>query len=225
MNFDIDHVDPKWKEGQDYQLVCGLDVPQNFCEREERENQSKSNRFLPWRVARDELGAVPLNPGDLCQFLDPDTNEWVLEKFLGDWWFEKTWKTCGPYLGFKISAEQNPNLHKEVMAKILKENPNHQKETFAKLLEKNPNHQSEAGKIGGARIHEQKDENGKSLRAQELGRMGCPKKKGLVSKRNWSEKWMDPEHPELGFHPACILTRKQKKLNLPWGKEHRVRVE
>jgi hypothetical protein len=45
--------------------------------------------------------------------------------------------------------EKHPTLHKEVMARILKNNPNHQKEAFAKLLEKNPNHQSEAGRIGG----------------------------------------------------------------------------
>jgi hypothetical protein len=247
MNFDIDHVDPKWKKGQDYQLVCGLDVPQNFYEREERENQSKSNRFLPWRAAQDELGSVPLNRGDLCQFLDPDANEWVLEEFLGDWWFEKTWKTCGPYLGLKFSAELNPNLHKEVMAKIIKGNPNHQKEAFAKLLEKNPNHQSEAGKIGGAVIHEQKDEAGKSIRAQQLGKMGCREKKRRASKERYARgeglasmtfeeksncskraigrKYVDPLHPELGVHSAPTLALKQKAKGYPHDPETRIRAE
>ena len=29
----IDHVDPKWAEGREYQLVCGLDVVYNMAER------------------------------------------------------------------------------------------------------------------------------------------------------------------------------------------------
>jgi len=45
--------------------------------------------FLPWRNCHDEFGTDPVEQGDLCLFLDPDTNEWVLEEFLGSWWFEK----------------------------------------------------------------------------------------------------------------------------------------
>jgi hypothetical protein len=247
MNFDIDHIDPKWKEGQDYQLVCGLDVPQNFCEREERENKSKSNRFLPWRVAQDELGSVPLNSGDLCQFLDPDTNEWVLMEFLGDWWFEETWETCGPYFGLKNARENNPDLSKQTFERILRDNPNHQKEAFAKLLEKNPNHQSEAGSKGGKKLHEEKDESGKSVRAQQLGRMGCKKKKGKAAKeryeqgvgiaamtsqersehssRTQKQRYMDPAHPELGVHSAPTLALVQKSKGYPHQKENRVRVK
>jgi len=247
MKFEIDHIDPTWKEGQDYQLICGLDVPQNFCEREERENQSKSNRFLPWRVARDELGSVPLNPGDLCQFLDPDTNEWVLREFLGEWWFEKTWKTCGPYYGLKNARENNPDLSKQTFEKILLNNPAHQKEAFAKLLEKNPNHQSEAGKIGGKKIHEEKDETGKSIRAQQLGKMGCREKKRQSSKERYARgegfasmtfeekskrskraigrRYTDPLHPELGTHSAPTLALRQKAKGYPHGPETRVRVE
>ena len=45
--------------------------------------------------------------------------------------------------------EKHPNLHTEVVARILKNNPNHQREAFAKLLEKDPKHQSEAGRNGG----------------------------------------------------------------------------
>ena len=88
---DLDHIDPRWKEGRDYQLVCGFEVCElNICEREKVLNVQKSNYFLPWRVSVDELGSVPVLQGDLCQFLDPDTNEWVLEEFLGKWWFEKS---------------------------------------------------------------------------------------------------------------------------------------
>ncbi len=97
---DIDHIDPRWEEGRDYQLVCGFGKdPKNLREEDSGRNQSKSNRFLPWRWCREELGVVPEEPGDLALFLDPDTNEWVLEEFMGEWWYEKTWKTCGPYFG------------------------------------------------------------------------------------------------------------------------------
>lgn len=86
---EIDHIDPKWEEGRDYQKVCGLNVVHNLCERETSLNSSKNNRFLPWRNCRDEIGVDPVEQGDLCLFLDPDTNEWVLEEFLGRWWNEK----------------------------------------------------------------------------------------------------------------------------------------
>lgn len=92
---EIDHIDPRWKEGRDYQLVCGLDCPLNYREEEWIQNTVKSNRFLPWRWSRTELGVVPEEPGDLALFLDPDTNEWILEEFLGSWWFEKTKHTFG----------------------------------------------------------------------------------------------------------------------------------
>lgn len=97
---DIDHIDPRWEEGREYQKVCGFEKdPKNLREEDSSRNQSKSNRFLPWRWTRDDIGVVPEEPGDLALFLDPDTDEWVLEEFMGEWWFEKTWRTCGPYFG------------------------------------------------------------------------------------------------------------------------------
>jgi hypothetical protein len=92
---EIDHIDPRWVEGRDYQLVCGLDVKLNYREDSNSNNSKKSNRFLPWRVADSEIGLVPSEPGDLCLFLDPTTNQWVLEEFLGSWWFESTRSLCG----------------------------------------------------------------------------------------------------------------------------------
>ena len=91
----IDHIDPKWSEGRDYQLVCGLNNVHNMCERDSLLNMSKANRFLPWRNCHDEIGSDPVDPGDLCLFLDPDTHEWVLEEFMGDWWYEKTRRFAG----------------------------------------------------------------------------------------------------------------------------------
>lgn len=91
----IDHIDPSWAEGRDYMLVCGLDVVYNMCERDPYLNRSKSNRFLPWRNSHDEIGTDPVEQGDLCLFLDPDTNEWVLEEFMGTWWVEKSGRYAG----------------------------------------------------------------------------------------------------------------------------------
>jgi hypothetical protein len=106
MQIHIDHIDPRWEEGRDYQLVCGLDSALNFCERDPDFNVSKNNRFLPWRVAEDEIGTIPVNQGDICQFLDLKTGEWVLEEFLGSWWFEQTKELCGTYLGGKATPRQ-----------------------------------------------------------------------------------------------------------------------
>jgi hypothetical protein len=39
------------------------------------------------------------------------------------------------------------------------------------------------------------------------------------------QKWMDPDHPEIGHHNSGVLVRKQKALGYPHGKENRVRIE
>lgn len=98
-SYDWDHIDPDYPEGCDrpYQMVCGFTNEFNLIERDRSLNSSKSNRFLPWRVAQRELGSVPVNPGDLCQFLNRATGEWVLEEFMGDWWFEQTRDLCGEH--------------------------------------------------------------------------------------------------------------------------------
>ena len=96
---DIDHIDPSWKKGRKYQLICGLDTSLNFAERDTKLNIQKSNRFLPWRVTVGEIGSIPENPGDWCLFLDPDTLEWTLQEFMGEWWMSKTKRTCGPSAG------------------------------------------------------------------------------------------------------------------------------
>ena len=98
---EIDHIDPKWKEGRDYQLVCGFEKdPRNLREVSRSENAWKNNKFLPWRWIRDELGEVPCEPGDLAFFLvgadiETDTpGEWVLMEFLSEGWSEAARKTC-----------------------------------------------------------------------------------------------------------------------------------
>lgn len=49
----------------------------------------------------------------------------------------------------------------------------------------------------------------------------------LVSRtlaKNWRQKWMDPDHPELGITTSGALAMKQKAKGYPHGKENRVRV-
>lgn len=109
--YEWDHIDPRWEKGRDYQLVCGLENYHNFCERGRVLNVQKSNRFLPWRVAEGEIGQVPVNPGDLCLFLDRSTGEWILEEFMGEWWFEQTKQFTGNYQGAIMQVEQKIGMH------------------------------------------------------------------------------------------------------------------
>jgi hypothetical protein len=102
---DYDHIDPRWLKGRDYQLVCGFDENCNRAWIDTYENKSKSNRFLPWSVSSDSLGVAPQVKGDLCLFLDPETEEWVLEEFLGEWWFTKTKSNCGPAKGGQTNVK------------------------------------------------------------------------------------------------------------------------
>ena len=120
--YEWDHIDPRWDESRDYQLTCGLENYHNFTERERNLNTQKSNRFLPWRVADGEIGQVPINPGDLCQFLDRATGEWVLEEFMGEWWFEQTKHLTGNYKGAIMQVKQQVGMHSPSYAEARKEN-------------------------------------------------------------------------------------------------------
>lgn len=104
---EVDHIDPRWDESREYQLVCGLENDYNYCERHNTLNIQKSNRFLPWRVAKGEVGDEPIESGDLCQFLNRETGDWVLEEFLGEWWFEQTKNLCGNSKGGRVQYEQS----------------------------------------------------------------------------------------------------------------------
>jgi hypothetical protein len=131
---DIDHIDPRWEEGRDYQLVCGFEKdPKNLREEDWKKNTAKSNRFLPWRWCRDEIGVVPEEPGDLALFLvgadiEKDIpGEWVLMEFLSEEWFEASKRTCSRshrkvpvnvealVEGQRKFRENNPERYKEVI--------------------------------------------------------------------------------------------------------------
>jgi hypothetical protein len=90
-----DHLDPVWKEGRDYQLVCGLNLTCNLRQEVVGANSRKSNRFTPWRTFG--VCPPPEEPGDLCWFLNLETEEWEFISWLGDRWFQLTRKTCSEY--------------------------------------------------------------------------------------------------------------------------------
>jgi hypothetical protein len=107
----LDHIDPCWEEGRDYQLVCGLDCDRNYRELTSRKNVMKSNRFLPWRYCADEIGQKPCETGDWVQFLvgfdiEKDIpGEWVLMEFESPEWFETTTKFSACVRGGKTSGK------------------------------------------------------------------------------------------------------------------------
>lgn len=220
MKFEIDHIDPTWKKGREYQLVCGLNLSINFCERTEKENRRKSNRFLPWRVAENELGGVPVNFGDFCQFLDPDTSQWVLEEFMGDWWHEKTRELCGQHSGGVTNVESGH------------------------LKRISPLGASKGGTINGKRMFEESRGMFKPGTVTREMRVKAGKRAAEVTKETntgvygipvevkrengvmtMAYRYEDPDHPELGQKAAPILVRMQKSRGYPHQPSNRVRVE
>jgi hypothetical protein len=87
-------------------------------------------------------------------------------------------------------------------------------------------------KTVGKKSHEKKSENGKSAHATRVGNItyslgkGChaPEHKGKGAKVTNSQKWIDPDHPELGERSAPTLAYMQKRRGYPHGKENRVQV-
>ena len=92
----VDHREPIWREGRDYQLVCGFETePLNQRIISVGENSRKSNRFVPWRIDSDSI--PPNEKGDLAWFLNMTTLEWEFIEWLGERWFELTKQHCGGY--------------------------------------------------------------------------------------------------------------------------------
>jgi hypothetical protein len=69
----------------------------------------------------------------------------------------------------------------------------------------------------GAILHKQKTEDGKSKNAVLGG--------SIAGKISTAQRYMDPDHPELGEHSAPVIARKQKARGYPSGPETRVRVK
>lgn len=127
-------------------------------------------------------------------------------------------RKSGPKVG-KLTHERYPEKMKENGSK-----------TIALLIERNPNHQSEAGKKGGkAGSREKKKVGGLKCKERGLGMFSIPpEKRSEMSRLNMKkliqQKWVDPDHPELGAHSAGTLVIMQKRRSFPHGKENRIRV-
>jgi hypothetical protein len=109
----LDHREPVWKEGRDYQLVCGFEkdtTNHRICTI--GENSRKSNRFVPWRVAQG--WPVPEEPGDWAWFLNLETEEWEFIPWLGDRWFELTRKVSSGHFGGKTAGKKNGGWNKGI---------------------------------------------------------------------------------------------------------------
>ena len=156
MKIEIDHIDPRWKEGREYQLVCGLDLPLNYNEVTREFNTSKSNRFLPYRVTSNDLGCIPCEPGDFCLFWDPDTEDWVLEEFLGEWWYDKTDRYSGGCRALEEWRQENKGKVGRALQKNRKD-PGYEVRKQWEFYKNNPDKLAERNeKIGGGFVEETK---------------------------------------------------------------------
>jgi hypothetical protein len=213
--FDQDHIDPKWEEGRDYQMVCGLNCPLNLKTRDKTLNNRKSNRFLPWRVSQGDLGSIPVDPGDFCQFLDPDTGEWVLEEFMGEWWFEKTKTLCSASI---VGRNNVASGHlKKIEGLGGKVTLRKKVGIFGRSKEQHSEDSRKAGRIGG-KIGGRKGGLRSRTTKENLSRAGR-----IGGVKSMSTLYLDPEHPELGLRSAATLTRMQIARGLPCGAVNRVK--
>ena len=93
------------------------------------------------------------------------------------------------------------------------------------------------GLAGSKVIHAKKTEDGKSILAVRTGEILHREKTkdgrsknavlggSIGGKISTAQRYIDPDHPELGEHSAPVIVRKQKALGYPYGKENRVRVK
>ena len=87
----VDHIDPRWEEGRNYQLVCGLDCESNLLLVELSYNAAKQNKFVPYRI---DVFPAPIKFGDTGEFLI-DGN-WTVCEFGGvEWQTESRLIGCG----------------------------------------------------------------------------------------------------------------------------------
>jgi group I intron endonuclease len=133
----------------------------------------------------------------------------------------------GKRQGGKVSGVKVGKITQEKYPEKMKDNG---RRTVSLLIERNPNHQSEAGKIGGkVGCKEKKRKGGIKCKNENLGMFALSsEEKSKISKDNAkklnSQRWMDPDHPELGNQPIGTLVCMQKRRGLPCDKENRIRV-
>ena len=87
-------------------------------------------------------------------------------------------------------------------------------------LERDEKGRSVQGVKNAERTNSIKNSEGKSAASVKGGKIGG--KKGAATMH--AQRWVDPDHPELGQQNAGNLVLMQKRRGLPHGKENRVQV-
>ena len=163
-------------------------------------------------------------------------------------------ENCGGHISLVILRESSKKLHRKRLPDgrsalgVYLANQSHKEKTE----EGKSKHAIEMGKKGSEQTHKVKNEEGKSVNAVRVGLItmqeknedgksvhavkvgnitfslgkGChaPQYKGKGAKVTNSQKWVDPDHPELGERSAPTLASMQKRRGYPHGKENRIRV-
>jgi hypothetical protein len=107
----VDHIDPRWVEGRDYQLICGLECEDNLLLCPLSYNATKQNKFVPYRI---EAFTAPRQFGDVGEFLI--NGEWTVCEFGGDEWKKEAKKIgCGSQQNRVWIT--NPELHLKASSK------------------------------------------------------------------------------------------------------------
>lgn len=198
MNFSehpsLDHREPPWVEGRDYQLVCGLENNFNYRYDTVGNNSRKSNRFIPWRQYGE---SVPEEPGDLAFFLVD--GEWKLFGWLSKEWFLATKGTSGESFGNVGNPKGNPkNLENYYLR--CKQDPILEAERIKRCRENFAKSRSENGKRNKGRKYSS-EVNAKKGRAGELN--------SAFGQRWYNDgerniRLSSNEQPPAGFKPGML---------------------
>jgi hypothetical protein len=166
---------------------------------------------------------------------------------LYDKWYTESQKRAGKRAGelsfergtgvFGRTKEQMRETGKKVLAELLEKNPNHQHEASkASHSKKDEKGRSLCSVKGCETLHAEKNEEGKSAHAVRMGQAAAAvnhaKKDELgrslvgvaLAANTNSQRWEDPDHPELGVSNPGLLARRQRLRGYPHGKENRRRV-
>jgi hypothetical protein len=97
--------------------------------------------------------------------------------------------------------------------------------------------QLESSRREGSKLSQYSVKNGSKIGKENvvLGRgiWGLSKEKQIANaskagkvggKLTGAQRWEDPDHPELGQKPACVLVSMQKRRGYPYGPENRLQV-
>jgi hypothetical protein len=199
----IDHIDPRWAEGRDYQLICGLECEDNLLLCPLSYNATKQNKFVPYRI---EALPAPRQFGDVGEFLID--GEWVVCEFGGDEWHAEARAIgCGSTQNrFWIN---NPEQHREACSRggIVSGRNNVLNGHLESL--RTPEHQSRASKMA----RERESYETKAARA-----LNIPREKKIEGARKVGR---DCVLNKKGIHSPEFLEARKKPivLTLPTGEE------